>query len=85
MENREQGYIEALIVKIRKEKSETPVVNKIPFSSKGDVWKKMFHAQSLLTEVFCTSESSCGIYCSYKQSCTPNPSTLWHPYVPKII
>lgn len=37
MENREQGYMEALIVKIRKEKSETPVVNEIPFSSKGDV------------------------------------------------
>lgn len=42
MENREQGYMEALIVKIRKEKSETPVVNKISFSSKGDVWKKCF-------------------------------------------
>lgn len=43
MENREQGYMEALMVKVRKEKSETPVVNKIPFFRKeGDIWKKSF-------------------------------------------
>lgn len=38
MENRGQGYMEVLMVKKRKEKSETPVVNKIPFSRKeGDI------------------------------------------------
>lgn len=34
MENREQESMDDLMVKIRKEKSEIPVVNKIHFSSK---------------------------------------------------
>lgn len=61
------------------------LLTKFLFPGKKEMFEEKFHTQSLLTEVFCTSKCSCGIYCAYKQSCTPNPNTLWHLYVPKII
>lgn len=57
MENKEQGYMEMLMVEIRKGKTRMHVFNNIYFPNNllvKEMLEKNFHALFVLTKVYCT-------------------------------